>query len=370
MTYKILLLPGDGIGPEIMNEAERVLGWFATHRGLSFSAERALVGGAALDAEGAPVSEATMELALAADAVLFGAVGGPKWDGNSFDKKPERALLRLRKDLGLFANLRPAICFDALKDASTLRPDVVSGLDILIVRELTGGVYFGEPKEITDLGNGDRRAVDTQVYTTFEIQRIARVAFALARLRKNQVASAEKSNVMVSGVLWREEVQKVHDREFPDVQLTHILADNCAMQLVRKPKQFDVIVTDNLFGDVLSDEAAQATGSIGMLPSASLGAKDPRTGKQRALYEPIHGSAPDIAGKGLANPLAGILSFAMCLRYSFERGTDADLLEGAVEDVLNEGLRTGDIMQSGMKQVGTRAMGDAVLAALGARAGR
>ena len=306
MSYKILLLPGDGIGPEVMGEVSRVLAWFEANRGYSFAKETALVGGAALDKEGAPVSEATMKLAMDADAVLFGAVGGPKWDANTFDKKPERALLRLRKDLGLFANLRPAICFDALKDASSLRPEVVSGLDILIVRELTGGVYFGEPKEIIDLPNGERRGVDTQVYTTGEIQRIARVAFELARLRKNQVASAEKSNVMQTGVLWREEVQKVHDAEYKDVQLTHILADNCAMQLVRRPKQFDVIVTDNLFGDMLSDEAAQAAGSIGMLPSASLGAKEPKTGKARAMYEPIHGSAPDIAGKGLANPLASI----------------------------------------------------------------
>jgi 3-isopropylmalate dehydrogenase len=304
-----------------------------------------------------------MKLALEADAVLFGAVGGPKWDGNSFDKKPERALLRLRKDLGLFANLRPAICFEALTDASTLRPEIVAGLDILIVRELTGGVYFGQPKEITELPNGERRAVDTQVYTTSEIQRIARVAFDLAKLRRNEVASAEKSNVMISGVLWREEVEKLHKAEYSDVKLTHILADNCAMQLVRNPKQFDVIVTDNLFGDMLSDEAAQTAGSIGMLPSASLGAKD-ANGKQKSLYEPVHGSAPDIAGQGKANPLACILSLAMCLRYSFERVDDAELLEKAVEKVLNDGLRTGDIMQPGKKQVGTRAMGDAVLTAL------
>jgi 3-isopropylmalate dehydrogenase len=366
MTYKLLLLPGDGIGPEVMVEVERVVDWFAKNRGLSFTKERGLVGGAALEAEGAPISDATMRLALESDAVLFGAVGGPQWDSNPFDKKPERALLRLRKDLGLFANLRPAICFDALKDASTLRPDVVAGLDILIVRELTGGVYFGEPKEITTLPNGERRAVDTQVYTTEEIRRITRVAFDLARLRGRKVASAEKSNVMVSGVLWREEVTRLHAAEYKDVELTHILADNCAMQLVRRPKQFDVIVTDNLFGDILSDEAAQATGSIGMLPSASLGAKQ-ANGKQHAMYEPIHGSAPDIAGKGLANPLASILSFAMCLRYSLGRGDDASLLERAVEDVLNEGLRTGDIMQPGKKQVGTRAMGDAVLRALDAR---
>lgn len=363
MTYKILLLPGDGIGPEVLDEVQRVLAWYGKNRGLSFETESALVGGAALDAEGAPVSEATMRLALDADAILFGAVGGPKWDNNSFDKKPERALLRLRKDLELFANLRPAICFEALTDASTLRPEIVAGLDILIVRELTGGVYFGEPKEITDLPNGERRAVDTQVYTTGEIQRIARVAFDLARLRRNEVASAEKSNVMISGVLWRQEVEKLHKAEYSDVKLTHILADNCAMQLVRNPKQFDVIVTDNLFGDMLSDEAAQTAGSIGMLPSASLGAKD-ANGKQKSLYEPVHGSAPDIAGQGKANPLACILSLAMCLRYSFERVEDAELLEKAVEKVLNDGLRTGDIMQPGKKLVGTRAMGDAVLSAL------
>jgi 3-isopropylmalate dehydrogenase len=364
MTYNILLLPGDGIGPEVIAETERVVDWFVKNRSLSVNIERALVGGAALEAEGLPVSEATMKKALAADAVLFGAVGGPQWDNNPFDKKPEQGLLRLRKDLGLFANLRPALCFEALKDASPLRPEIVGGLDILIVRELTGGVYFGEPKETTTLPNGEKRAVDSQVYTTSEIERIARVAFELARLRGNKVSSAEKSNVMVTGVLWREVVTRVHKEEFPDVSLSHILADNCAMQLVRNPKQFDVIVTDNLFGDMLSDEAAMATGSIGMLPSASLGAKD-KNGKQKSLYEPVHGSAPDIAGKGLANPLACILSFAMCLRYSFARVDDAVLVERAVDKVLGGGLRTGDIMQPGMKQVGTTAMGDAVLAALG-----
>jgi 3-isopropylmalate dehydrogenase len=364
MTYKLLLLPGDGIGPEVMAETERVINWMAERRGLSFSIERALVGGAALDAEGSAVSEATMKLAHQADAVLFGAVGGPQWDNNPFDKKPERGLLRLRKDLELFANLRPALCFDALKDASTLRPDVVAGLDIVIVRELTGGVYFGEPRGIMEMNDGTRRAVDTQVYTTGEVQRIARVAFGLARLRSNKVASAEKSNVMHTGVLWRQEVQKLHGAEFSDVELTHILADNCAMQLIRQPKQFDVIVTDNLFGDILSDEAAQMTGSIGMLPSASLGAKNETTGRQPGLYEPVHGSAPDIAGKGLANPFACLLSFAMCLRYSFGRGDEAKLIERAVEAVLDEGLRTGDIMQPGKKMVGTRDMGDAVLTAL------
>ena len=366
MSYKLLLLPGDGIGPEVMAETERVIHWMAKHRDLKFSIERALVGGSALEAEGVPVTEETMALAHAADAVLFGAVGGPQWDNNPFEKKPERGLLRLRKELELFANLRPAICFDALKDASTLRADVVSGLDILIIRELTGGVYFGEPRGIMEMNDGTRRAVDTQVYTTGEVQRIARVAFDLARLRSNKVASAEKSNVMHTGVLWRQEVQKLHDSEYGDVELTHILADNCAMQLVRRPKQFDVIVTDNLFGDVLSDEAAQATGSIGMLPSASLGKKDERTGRQPGLYEPVHGTAPDIAGQNLANPFACILSFAMCLRYSFAKLDEAKLVERAVERVLDEGLRTGDIMQPGKKLVGTREMGDAVIAALNA----
>lgn len=364
MSHKILLLAGDGIGPEVMAEAERVLNWIQSERGIRFETERGLVGGAALDMEGIPVSEDTMRLAHQADAVLFGAVGGPKWDNNPFDRKPERGLLRLRKDLELFANLRPAICFDALKDASTLRPDVVSGLDILIVRELTGGVYFGEPRGIIELNDGTRRAVDTQVYTTGEVQRISRVAFGLARLRSNKVASAEKSNVMHTGVLWRQEVEKLHRAEFSDVELTHILADNCAMQLVRNPKQFDVIVTDNLFGDILSDEAAQCTGSIGMLPSASLGAKDEKTGRQPGLYEPVHGTAPDIAGKGLANPFACILSLAMCLRYSLNHPDEAKLVEQAVEHVLDSGLRTGDIMQPGKTLAGTRQMGDAVLSAL------
>jgi 3-isopropylmalate dehydrogenase len=362
--HSILLLPGDGIGPEVIVETRRVLGWFSQNRNFGATLDEDLVGGIAFEKTGTPAPEAMMAKALAADAVLFGAVGGPKWDPLPFEQKPERGLLRLRKDMQLFANLRPALCFDALKDASSLKPEIVSGLDILIVRELTGGVYFGEPKETTTLADRQKRAVDTQVYTTHEIERIARVAFELARLRGKRVASAEKSNVMVTGVLWREVVTRVHKNEFPDVQLTHVLADNCAMQLVRNPKQYDVIVTDNLFGDVLSDEAAQLTGSIGMLPSASLGAKDAMTGRQPALYEPIHGSAPDIAGQGLANPIACILSFAMCLRYSFGRTEDAKLLEAAVERVLAEGFRTGDIMQPGMTKVGTAAMTDAILKAL------
>jgi 3-isopropylmalate dehydrogenase len=363
VTYNILLLPGDGIGPEVMEETRRVLGWFGQNRNLAFEVEQDLVGGTAFETTGHPAPDAMMAKARAADAVLFGAVGGPKWDKLPFHQKPEQGLLRLRKDLGLFANLRPALCFDALKDASTLKPDIVSGLDILIVRELTGGVYFGEPRGIETLADGSRRGVDTQVYTSGEIRRIARVAFELARLRGKRVASAEKSNVMHTGVLWREEVQKIHDDEFPDVALTHILADNCAMQLVRNPRQFDVIVTDNLFGDILSDEAAQLTGSIGMLPSASLGAKG-ADGRQPALYEPIHGSAPDIAGRGLANPIACTLSFAMCLRYSFGRGEDAALLERAVERVLAEGYRTADIMQPGMTRAGTADITSAILVAL------
>jgi len=363
MAYRILFTPGDGVGPEVIDDTRRVLGWFSQNRNMAFDTEDAPIGGVAYDTLGTPEPDATIAKAKAADAVLFGAVGGPKWDALPFEKKPERGLLRLRKDLGLFANLRPALCFDALKDASSLKPEFVAGLDILIVRELTGGVYFGEPKEITTLPDGQQRAVDTQVYTTHEIERIARVAFELARLRSKRVTSAEKNNVMVTGVLWKQVVQRIHDKEFPDVQLSHGLADSVAMQLVRNPKQYDVIVTDNLFGDVLSDEAAQLTGSLGMLPSASLGAKD-ANGKQHALYEPIHGSAPDIAGQGIANPIAAILSFAMCLRYSFGRGDDARLLESAVERVLADGYRTPDIMQNGMTQVGTSAMTAQILKAL------
>ncbi|MBV9331926.1 MAG: 3-isopropylmalate dehydrogenase [Alphaproteobacteria bacterium] len=362
MAHALLLLAGDGIGPEVIGETRRVLGWLSQHRNLAFELSEDLIGGIAFERLGSPAPDATIEKAKKADAVLFGAVGGPRWDALSFDQKPERGLLRLRKDLGLFANLRPAICFDALSDASTLKPEIVAGLDILIVRELTGGVYFGEPKEITTLAGGERRAVDTQVYSESEIERIARVAFELARLRARRVASAEKSNVMMTGVLWRETVTKVH-REFPDIALSHVLADNCAMQLVRNPKQYDVIVTDNLFGDVLSDEAAQLTGSIGMLPSASLGARL-ADGRQSALYEPIHGSAPDIAGKDLANPLAAILSLAMCLRYSLDRGEDAKLIERAVERVLADGYRTADIMQPGMTKLGTAAMTGQILKAL------
>jgi 3-isopropylmalate dehydrogenase len=363
MSHKLLLLPGDGIGPEVLEATKRVLGWYGKNRGFAYTTEEDLVGGISYETHGEPATDAMMVKAKAADAILFGAVGGPQWDKLPFDKKPERGLLRLRGDLQLFANLRPALCFDALKDASTLKPEIVAGLDLLIVRELTGGVYFGQPKELVTLQNGEQRAVDTQIYYTHEIERIARVAFELARLRSGRVASADKANVMVTGVLWRETVHRIHEAEYPDIQLTDILADNCAMQLVRAPKTLDVILTDNLFGDILSDEAAQLTGSIGMLPSASLGARL-ADGRQPGFYEPIHGSAPDIAGKDLANPIATLLSFGMCLRYSFGRVDDAKLLDKAVEAVLAEGYRTGDIMQPGMTKVGTTAMTDAILKAL------
>jgi 3-isopropylmalate dehydrogenase len=357
---KLLVLAGDGIGPEVMHEVRKVVAWMGKKRAVGFDIEEGLVGGAAIDKEGVPLTDATMARAQEADAVLFGSVGGPKWDNLPFAQKPERGLLRLRKEMDLFANLRPAKVFDALVDASTLKPEIVKGLDILIIRELTGGVYFGEPRGITTLPNGERKGVNTQVYTTSEIRRVAAVAFDLARKRNNKVCSSEKANVMESGVLWREEVTKLHGEQYKDVELSHMYADALAMQLVRWPAQFDVIVTDNLFGDMLSDEAAMLTGSLGMLPSASLGAPDAR-GRRKALYEPIHGSAPDIAGKGVANPLAELLSYSMMLRYSFDLGGEADLIETAVENVLATGIRTPDIMQAGMRKVGTQEMGDALV---------
>lgn len=360
-THALLLLPGDGIGVETIAEVERLISFFnARSNGAKFVIERDVVGGAAYDLHGVAITDDAMAKAQKADAVMFGAVGGPKWDKVAYEHRPEAGLLRLRKDLDLFANLRPAICYPALADASSLKRELVEGLDIMIVRELTGGVYFGEPKEIVTLENGERRAVDTQIYTSREIDRIARVAFDLARKRSNKVHSAEKRNVMKTGVLWNQVVTEVHKSYAPDVTLEHILADNCAMQLIRNPKQFDVIVTDNLFGDVLSDEAAMMTGSLGMLPSASLGAPDAKTGKRKALYEPVHGSAPDIAGQGLANPIATIASFAMALRYSCEMAAEADLVDRAIAEVLDQGLRTGDIMQPGMRQVGTAEMGQAI----------
>src|SRR5215211_3746300 len=361
-THKLLLLPGDGIGPEVMAEVKRLIAWMNDHGPGRFDYEEGLVGGAAYDAHGVAVSDDTMAKAQAADAVIFGAVGGPKWDKVPYDVRPEAGLLRLRKDLKLFANMRPAICYPALAESSSLKREVVDGLDIVIVRELTGGVYFGEPKTLTDLGNGQKRAVDTQVYDTYEIERIARVAFELARKRRNKVTSMEKRNVMKSGVLWNEVVNEVHAREFKDVELEHQLADAGGMQLVRWPKQFDVIVTDNLFGDMLSDVAAMLTGSLGMLPSASLGEVDPKTKKRRALYEPVHGSAPDIAGKGVANPIAMIASFAMALRYSFGMIKEADMIEAAIAAALAKGLRTADIASLEMTTVGTAQMGDAIVA--------
>ncbi len=365
-TPTLLLLPGDGIGPEVMAEVEKVLGWLGDNGSPRFAIERGLVGGCAIDAHGVPISDADMAKAEAADAVLLGAVGGPKWDGVAYEIRPEAGLLRLRKDLGLFANLRPALCHAALADASSLKRDLVEGLDILIVRELTGGVYFGEPKQIIDLGNGQKRGIDTQVYDTYEIERIARVAFELARKRGNRVTSSEKRNVMMSGVLWHQTVSALHARDYADVTLNHQLADALGMKLVQAPKQFDVIVTDNLFGDMLSDVAAMLTGSLGMLPSASLGEADAVTGRRKALYEPVHGSAPDIAGRGMANPLAMIGSLAMALRYSFDRGDEADRIERAIASALDAGHRTADIARPGETVISTAAMGDAVVAALAA----
>ncbi|MDF0597638.1 3-isopropylmalate dehydrogenase [Psychromarinibacter halotolerans] len=368
-SYNLLLLPGDGIGPEIMAEAAKVLAALSDLGLAHFETEEDLVGGAAIDARGNPLSDETIALAKAADATLFGAVGGPKWDGKGpFHLRPEIGILGLRKALGLYANLRPAKCYGPLATASSLHAELVSGLDILVVRELTGGVYFGQPKEIVTLQDGQRRAVDTQVYTTSEVERIGRVAFDLARKRKNLVHSADKNNVMRTGTLWRETITDLHAAEFADVTLEHILADNLGMQLVRKPGQFDVLVMDNLFGDLLSDVAAMLTGSLGMLPSASLGDADPVTGSRPSLYEPIHGSAPDIAGQGFANPLAMIGSLAMSLRYSLDEPDLADRVEAAIESVLEQGLRTPDIAAPGQNAVSTAEMGTAVAEALRAGA--
>ncbi|HEX2536919.1 MAG TPA: 3-isopropylmalate dehydrogenase [Pseudolabrys sp.] len=366
-THNLLLLPGDGIGPEVMAEVKRLIEFFNKKGPHKFTYEEGLVGGCCYDAHQVAITDATMAKAKAADAVIFGAVGGPKWANVPYEARPEAGLLRLRKDLDLYANLRPAVTYPALADASSLKRELVEGLDIMILRELTGGVYFGEPKTITDLGNGQKRAVDTQVYDTYEIERISRVAFELARKRRNKVTSMEKHNVMKSGVLWKEVVQQTHDREFKDVQLEHQLADSGGMQLVRNPKQFDVIVCDNLFGDMLSDIAAMLTGSIGTLASASLGELDVKTKKRKALYEPVHGSAPDIAGKGLANPIAMIASFGMALRYSFDMGAEADMIDKAIAAALEKGFRTGDIASPGMKTVGTTEMGNAILAELEAQ---
>jgi 3-isopropylmalate dehydrogenase len=349
---KICVLPGDGIGPEITAEAVRVL----KALGLRMEMEEALLGGCAVDVTGDPYPEATQKLAQAADAVLLGAVGGPQWDNHPREQRPERGLLGIRKQLGLFANLRPAVLYPELANASTLKPEVVAGLDILIVRELTGDIYFGQPRGI-EVRNGEKVGFNTMIYSESEIRRIAKVAFEAARRRNRKVCSVDKMNVLECTQLWRDVVSSMA-KDYPDIELSHMLVDNAAMQLVRNPKQFDVMVTGNMFGDILSDEASMLTGSIGMLPSASLDANN------KGLYEPCHGSAPDIAGKGVANPLATILSVAMMLRYTFAMEEAAQRIEGAVKTVLAQGYRTGDIHEPGMKKVGTKEMGDAVLAAL------
>ena len=360
---KILLLPGDGIGPEVVRETKKVINWFNKKKSLDFKIDEDLIGGISIDKHKTPITDEVFYKAIESDAIIFGACGGPKYDNLEFSKKPERGLMKLRKELKLFANLRPAICFNELVESSSLKPEIVSGLDILIVRELTGGIYFGEPRGIKPIENGERKGINTHVYTTKEIKRIAKVAFELAEKRKNKVTSCEKSNVMEAGILWREEVQTLRDKEFKKIELNHMFADNCAMQLLRNPKQFDVILADNLFGDILSDEAAMLTGSLGLLPSASLGDKD-KKGRVKSLYEPVHGSAPDIAGKNISNPIAMILSFSMALKYSLGLEKESALLDKAVEKTLEKGLRTPDIMSSGKKKVSTSDMGDAIISNL------
>ena len=357
MSHQIAVLPGDGIGPEIVAEAVKVLSCLQHDHGLDISWQTAAIGGAAYDQSGQPLPAQTLALARAADAVLLGAVGGPKWDSLEPALRPEKALLGLRYELGLFSNLRPALLYPSLVEASTLKPEVVAGLDIMIVRELTGGIYFGEPRGIRTLDNGERQGYNTLVYTTSEIERIARSAFEIARQRGRRLCSVDKANVLECTRLWREVVTDV-GKAYPDVELSHMYVDNAAMQLVRAPKQFDVIVTTNMFGDILSDAAAMLTGSIGMLPSASLDAN------AKGMYEPIHGSAPDIAGLDRANPLATILSVAMMLRYTLGQAALAKRIEDAVQQVLDAGLRTADIASQGARVVGTKAMGDAVIAAL------
>jgi 3-isopropylmalate dehydrogenase len=357
--FRLLVLPGDGIGPEVIVQTLRIARWFEAELGRPLAVTEALIGGAAIDAHGVPCTDETAGIAQTSDAVLFGAVGGEKWDNQPIALRPEAGLLRLRKELDLFANLRPAICYPELMGASSLRPEFVEGLDILIIRELTAGVYYGEPRGVEDLGGGVTRAYDTQAYTSTEVERVVRAAFEIARGRSRKVCSVDKANVMQTGAFWRGIATRVGG-DYPDVELSHMYADNCAMQLMRRPKQFDVVVTDNLFGDILSDAAAMLTGSLGLLPSASLGAVDAQ-GVRKALYEPVHGSAPDIAGRGLANPLATILSFAMCLRYSMRAPDAADGLEAAVRRALAGGARTADIVMPGESAISTEAMTDAVL---------
>jgi 3-isopropylmalate dehydrogenase len=355
MNYNIAVLPGDGIGPEVMGEGTQVLNQVAQLYGFTVSLEPGIVGGASIDAHGKPLTDAVLNLAKQSDAVLLGAMGGPKWDGLDYSIRPERALLALRLELGLFANLRPVKLFSALASASTLKREVVEGTDMLVVRELTGGIYFGEPKGVTMLADGTERGVNTEVYTTPEIERIAHVAFQAALKRRKKVTSVDKANVLEVTELWRKVVTRIHQKEegYAGIELEHILVDNCAMQLIRNPRQFDVVVTTNMFGDILSDEAAMLTGSIGMLPSASLGGKV-------GMYEPVHGSAPDIMGQNKANPLATILSVAMMLRHSLDQGEAADRIEKAVEVVLDEGYRTADIQEPGCKLLGCKQMGQLV----------
>ena len=353
--YNLLLLPGDGIGIEIMDSVETMLAWYEQQGIAKFNTQKELIGGACYDQHGVSITDQTVDKASQVDAILFGAVGGEKWANVPFEQRPEAGLLRLRKDFQLFANIRPAYCFDSLTESSSLKPEYLKGLDLIILRELCGGVYFGEPKEIKIQEDGQERATDGQIYHTFEIERIARVAFELARTRKNKVTSVEKHNVMMTGLLWKKIVTRIHNEEYRDVELVHMLADNCAMQLIRNPKQFDVIVTDNLFGDILSDEAAMLTGSLGMLPSASLGAPNAE-GKRKALYEPVHGSAPDIAGKDIANPIAMINSLALAFKYSLNLEGEAKKLEKAINAVLAQNIRTKDIADDHSKIVGTKEM--------------
>lgn len=362
-TKNILLIPGDGIGPEVVTQAKKIIGFFSDNSDKKFNTSEALLGGIAYDKTGTPFPNETLDQAKDSDAILLGAVGGLKWESLEYKHRPERGLLGIRKELELFANLRPAVVFEALADSSTLKPEVVSGLDIMIVRELTGDVYFGEPRGVETLKDGTKRGFNTMVYTSPEVERIAKVAFELAQKRNKKLCSIDKANVLESTEMWREEVAKV-GKSYPDVALSNMYVDNAAMQLVRNPKQFDVVVTGNIFGDILSDLASMLTGSLGMLPSASLGAKQ-ANGKQHALYEPIHGSAPDIAGKNIANPIATISSLGMMFRYSFNYQKEADIIDNAIKNVLNSGIRTADIAKAGSKTVSTSEMGQAIIKEIG-----
>ena len=360
MTKKILLIEGDGIGSEVVGQAKRIIEFFNKNSDKKFETENALLGGVAYDKTGTPFPVETLEMAKKSDAILLGAVGGPKWESLEYKHRPERGLLGIRKELELFANLRPAKVFNALADSSTLKHEVVAGLDIVIVRELTGDLYFGEPRYVKTLEDGTRQGVNTMTYNSKEVERIARVAFDLAKIRNKKLCSIDKANVIETTEMWREVVSEIGAKEYPEIQLSHMYVDNASMQLVRAPKQFDVMLTGNMFGDILSDTASMLTGSLGMLPSASLGAKR-EDGKQYALYEPVHGSAPDIAGKNIANPLATILSLSMMMRYSFGYQNEANLIEKAVENVLNKGVRTADIAKSGEEKISCSQMGDAVI---------